>query len=286
MLGAIRMNNRYEVINIVISILGFAGLLVELGLIVRDQKRHVNEVKIQEAINLSEKIKNLISRDLNFILTVLDADENYKNIVKHLQEDEIKVFNKEEFDDICKKNSELEKYFCLCDYFIKENMSKLSEAYLLYCNVDVNEYAKINSFIHLNWKMSKEEMELIKEGNNSKEANLMSKKYVEMNYYKSKISKKFSGCVNETLNELEELCMSLNKGIVDEDTVYQSLHQIVIRTVKYLYPVICYCNRDNNTYDKYYTHTITLYNDWVAKRNRYKEAHFKNMEVKHKKIYN
>lgn len=279
------MNNKYETISIIISILGFAGLLLELGLMVKDQKRHVNEVKIQEAINLSEKVKNLISRDLCFILGVLDTDDDYKDIVKRLPEDEMKIFNEEEFNDICKKNADLEKYYNLSTYFVENNMCGLSEAYLAYNDIDIDEYTKIKSYINSSWEMSSKELELLKKDDGSQEAIFAIKKYVEMDYYKAKIINRFSSCVNETLNELEELCMSLNKGIVDENTVYQSLHQIVIRTVKYLYPVICHYNRDNNTYDKFYTHTTTLFNNWVCKRNKDKKAYIKNMEIKHNKTY-
>lgn len=138
---------------------------------------------------------------------------------------------------------------------------------------------------NINWKLTKSEEKIIKQKKNTKQKNETIEKLTNIIYYKQKIGQHYSNCCTDTLNELEELCMALNKGIVDEDTVYQSLHQIVIRSIKYFYPIICKVNKTNNTYDKYYTHTITLYNNWTKRRSREKEKQDNGRSVVHKSTY-
>lgn len=260
--------NCYETVNIVISILGFAGLCIEIYLLIKEQKNHLKELKIQEAINLSDKFKDLISNNLSFILETLENDE-YERVINEISENELKYFNENEFEEIVKKHPKLELYRYLEDYMCIKNLKCVSESYISHYDVDIDDFAAIRYFENKDWKLTKQEEKTIKSKSKSKakDQNRISEMYIRMVYYRNKIANKYSISFTDCLNELEELCMALNKGIVDEDTVYQSLHQIVIRSIKYFYPVICLANKHNNSYDKYYTHTINLYNKWVDRRN-------------------
>lgn len=273
-----------EIVNCVISTLGFIAICVEIALMNNEQKNHIKELKIQEAISLSDKFKNLISNNLNFILGALEND-NYLNIINEVPEDELRIFDADEFNSLVKKYPKLKVYDDLNNYIFNKNFNAISSSYLAYSDVSKEEYNKIKFFEYKKWMLSEEERKLLEQKEDSKEKEKLLVYYNEMCYFKEKIAKEFFGCITDTLNELEELCMALNKGIVDESTVYQSLHQIVIRSIKYFYPEICMCNKHNNTYDKYYTHTITLYNNWSKRRNEEKKNEIEKRNIVHKSSF-
>lgn len=271
---------KQDTINCIISALGFIAICVEIMLMNKEQKNHIKELKIQEAISLSDKFKNLISNNLSFVLGALENDD-YLNIINEVPENELRIFDTDEFNDLVKKYPKLKNYYDLNNYIINKNFNAISRSYLAYSDISEEEYHKIKFFEYKEWKLSDYELKLIEQKEESKEKKDVLAIHFDMCYYKEKIAKKFYGCVTDTLNELEELCMALNKGIVDESTVYQSLHQIVIRSIKYFYPKICMYNRHNNSYDKYYTHTITLYNNWTQKRNKEKKNEIDKRNIIH-----
>lgn len=73
---------------------------------------------------------------------------------------------------------------------------------------------------------------------------------------------KFESLVSNVLNELEYLCMELSSQAADSKYVYQSLHQVFLRTLRCLAVDIAISN-NNNYSDKYYTNTIHIYNYWT-----------------------
>lgn len=76
---------------------------------------------------------------------------------------------------------------------------------------------------------------------------------------------KFSQLVFSVLNDLEYICMYIASQSAGSKYVYQSLHQIFLRTIKLLYPIICMQN--NNYTDKYYVNIIYVYNEWQKQKN-------------------
>lgn len=71
----------------------------------------------------------------------------------------------------------------------------------------------------------------------------------------------FNTLVSDVLNELEYLCMNLSSQAAGSKYVYQSLHQVFLRTVRLLCVQIALSN--NKSYsDKYYTNIIHIYNEW------------------------
>jgi len=65
------------------------------------------------------------------------------------------------------------------------------------------------------------------------------------------------------LNKLEWFAMIFQYGIADEETVYQSLHQVFLSSVNLMYYSIASLNQ--YIPDKYYTNIIWLYNHWEEK---------------------
>lgn len=73
----------------------------------------------------------------------------------------------------------------------------------------------------------------------------------------------FLELVSEVLNQLEYLCMDISSKATDSKFIYQSLHQMFLRTVRTLAVNISVHN--SNFSDKYYTNIIHVYNDWTTR---------------------
>ena len=71
---------------------------------------------------------------------------------------------------------------------------------------------------------------------------------------------------SNVLNQLEYICMDISSKATDSNFIYQSLHQMFLRTVRTLAAEMSVENL--NYSDKYYTNIIHVYNDWT---NRYKK---------------
>lgn len=74
---------------------------------------------------------------------------------------------------------------------------------------------------------------------------------------------KFSALETDVLNELEYLCMSLSSQAAGSKFVYQSLHQVFLRTIRTLSIEIAISNENCYT-DKYFTSIINVYKEWTS----------------------
>ena len=80
----------------------------------------------------------------------------------------------------------------------------------------------------------------------------------------------------QTLNKLEFICMDISCKAADSNYIYQSLHQVFLRTIRTLYMEISIINK--NSTDKFYTNIINVYNTW---RNKYvKELKIEERRIK------
>lgn len=68
---------------------------------------------------------------------------------------------------------------------------------------------------------------------------------------------------SDLLNQLEYICMNISSKATDSNFIYQSLHQMFLRTVRTLAVEIAVDNK--NFSDKYYTNIIHVYNIWTAR---------------------
>lgn len=85
-----------------------------------------------------------------------------------------------------------------------------------------------------------------------------------MSLIKIRVKSDIRDMLDELLNRLETWAMAFNIGLADESTVYQSIHQSYLETIKYFYPTICRYN-DNDVHDQYYTNIRDLYIKWSIK---------------------
>lgn len=99
----------------------------------------------------------------------------------------------------------------------------------------------------------------------------------------------FTSLISDVLNELEYICMYISSQSAGTYYIYQSLHQIFLRTVKILAATIAYNNK--NYTDKFYTNIIHVYVEWqkIRKKDEKKEQKnkskaFKYLEPKTRRI--
>lgn len=85
---------------------------------------------------------------------------------------------------------------------------------------------------------------------------------------------KFTKLVTDVLNELEYICMYISSQSAGTYFIYQSLHQIFLKTVKVLAVTIAHSNK--NYTDKYYTNIIYVYKEWQTIRKRDEKREKKN----------
>ena len=113
-------------------------------------------------------------------------------------------------------------------------------------------------------------------------------RYLEYTEYKSEmemlqeqIKEAIHNSMEHVLNKLESWAMAFNVGLADQDTVYNSLHQSYLETVKYLYPIICVFN-SKGVKDQYYTHVTNLFIEWRDRDNNNHELENKSNTDKYK----
>ena len=84
----------------------------------------------------------------------------------------------------------------------------------------------------------------------------------------------FIKLVTDVLNELEYICMYISSQSAGTYFIYQSLHQIFLKTIKILAATIAHSNK--NYSDKYYTNIIYVYREWQNIRRKTEEKEKKN----------
>ena len=72
--------------------------------------------------------------------------------------------------------------------------------------------------------------------------------------------------MENTLNKLEAICMSISSQAAGSQFIYESLHQMFLSTVETLSIKISSPNLNN--VDKYYTNIISVYNIWNAQKQK------------------
>ena len=205
------------------------------------------------------EIAKLFSNDLLFKCTILGnvildcgIDELFK--LDTLDYRVFKNFDRAEINDI---------------YSFDDIFSKLKQ--LLFSNDTQQIYLR-----HLEYNISSKSIDEIKDKKYSDEE--ARKLFVLDN---SNMPFKFSQLVSNVLNNLEYICMYIASQSAGSKFVYQSLHQIFLRTVKLLAPIIALQNKDYS--DKYYTNIIYVYNEWANLRNN--DRMMKHKKVSEKDLY-
>lgn len=142
------------------------------------------------------------------------------------------------------------------EQFIKDNSLSIDMNFL----EDFNIFELSEIFGESTTKIIEDYKKLI----NSSEIQKKYKTFLKDHYEESEFQgfpSKFTALIENSLNELEYLCMDITSSAADSKYIYQSLHQIFLRTIHILYIYISSLNGDN--IDTYYTNIINVYKLWI-----------------------
>ncbi|MBQ9425684.1 MAG: DUF4760 domain-containing protein [Erysipelotrichaceae bacterium] len=269
--------------NLIAIIVGFYFTAKELKESREQREQERKSIRLEHSIDCSKDFASLINDELSFINNCL-CNQEYEKVINTFKYEDLKLFDKREYLRLIENNKEMEKYLAyFTDYDLVESYySYIVDAYIENVDLTPEEFTKIQTLISCKWQLTKQEAEFLDTNKlNQIDDKEERNKYLHYNqkardiiYYKRKIKSYYYEKLIGMLNKLEYFSMTFNTNLADEEVVYPSLHQSFLKTVKYLYPHICYLN-SGETSDKYYTHIIELYNLW---KDRYVEDVKTNME--------
>lgn len=192
----------------------------------------------EKASNIAKSFSDRLALECSIIYYVISNSEIFHLLELNIKKYEsFKIFNTNEIRNIYNDDNYIEKY----NKTKKE--SDLNQIYYRLLEARIS-FKSFDELIEENKQYSVEEAR---------------KLFILDNSY---LPFKFSALVTKVLNELEYLCMSLSSQAAGSKYVYQSLHQVFLRTIRLLCVEIAMSN--NNHYsDKYYTSIIHVYNDWT-----------------------
>ena len=215
------------------------------GWAIYQYKKNLQIKKQEKASNIAKEFSNSIVEDLSIVNEVIQHSYLSKYIPNDKIDEKLKYFNVTEIRELYKSDSIVTRY---------EDFKEI-------------KYKMIDNIYHLilyrmNNDMTAEEFEkYLKDAEDEKENWAKIKKCIVG------ISKPYHFYTFETkvLNKLEYLCMDISSKAADSKFIYQSLHQMFLRSIRNLYFEISIHNI--NSVDKLFTNIIYVYNEW---RNMYK----------------
>lgn len=207
------------------------------------------EKRQEKAAEIVKEFSNTIVEELNIIDRVYSSsillnympleEEKVKNF-KYFNVGEIrKIYNNDEYVDIYKKKRS--------DF--KEQLDNLYHIYLYFETIS---YSEINNKKEILKKILSNSLD-------EKEKKIIESQIKQ--FYGKEFPYHFIHLQNKVLNKLEGICMNISSKAADSDFIYQSVHQIFLRTVRLLYLEISILNVDST--DKFYTNIIDVYNKWM-----------------------
>ena len=245
------MFNLYNVSSTVILMGTLIYIAKQTNIQKKDLEMRINYQKREKAIEMAKVFSELIDKTIlvSEVLKNLEAinkinisDSDY-NHLNYFDEDELKKLFDE--DDLGKIKSEIN--------IENIGLEKYISAYAITGDSSLNKFKDEIIFL-INEKFLRNEK--------------TKQEYDKMDII---IKREFSKTMVELLKWFSMHFMS---DIAEEKTVYQSLHQIYLKTIKLYYPHIAYLNR-KGIKDKYYCNIIGLYVKWANIYHKEKEDEVK-----------
>lgn len=212
----------------------------QYNLSVRDSNRQSDIIRVQKAIDLAQFFKDNILDKYPPLEYIFEQSGSGK-ILGKISPSSMKSFDLQEMRRYITEDDSLQlRQIQESDEFLKALMD---------ANAIFDMKFKFNAIINK-----------VKDlGNNKKEMTFSIVKTPVINTF-------MRDYINQTLNNLEFFAMHFMHKTADSSVVYQSLHQVYIKTVEQLYYFIAGLNVD--PVEKYYTNTIALYIEWTQMRDR------------------
>ncbi|WP_053028143.1 hypothetical protein [Staphylococcus haemolyticus] len=231
----------------------------------------------EKALTMANEFSNLISKrsfDIGEINKEILEKIGMQDKIKTLEQERYLDFDYDELNTFFTKE-ELNKYY---DYKSSTNVSFLKILYKTFRNGTLREECIKATIINFDdeislkenlkkdvWVYTSGEKEIkIKANDIFQSVNTMWKKY--------------NDTVLDTLNKLEWFAMHFTNNIAESNTVYQSLHQLYLKTIISHY--IDISNKNKTGHEKYYVNLIDLYNSWNKTKLKFKKKSDKLKKAK------
>lgn len=202
-------------------------VLIQLVAFFSDSRHKESRCRKEAALKLGEEYATKILHNITYIENVLATyydKDNPALLYERLSELSIDRFvNKDNL-----KNKELERYFSI----FKNRQYDIPYDLIVEKSVSY----------HLSYNL----IELKKNKKTPEEIN-------------KTVNIKFKHIIFDTLNNLECFSMSVNHNVAESEMLYPSLHHTYLKFVRFMYPLICMQNNDE---ENYYTNVIELYRTW------------------------
>lgn len=282
------LSNLLSIISIIVTALGFAFIYAQIHEAKAQREQSKREVKISNAIGIANRFEMLIENEIHLIGGVLDQSD-YKKVIDGIPETSSRLFDKVEWETLCKKYFELEQYKDYLDASValEKYINTIAIVYMS-SNQKISQqtFVILNALNACSWQLTEKEKNCIE--NHTKDNDELYRdtivKASELDFYKNFMAHLWSSTITNLLNKLESIAMEFNTELADDDVVYHSLHQLYIKTIKTLYPQICNLN-NGNVSDKYYSNIIELYVKWSDKNSRENDEEVSRRSIKTKAKY-
>lgn len=292
MMGRILMHWIIENFKDVVGFLANIITIVGIGFVIKQLKEASEANKLAEkdynvknekserekAIELSKFYCDHILPKTSYLFNVL-KDAGIDKVLGDINYTDLKEFDQAELNQLLgvSKVKELKNFFSNINIkILMDNMPIIRDLSIEEYLEDINTitYEKITGR-----RTSLAEEEAVAETESENREKEMIDKIAHA-YHVKKHRNEYMRTLEDCLNLLEYFCMSFNNGIADEETVYQSLHQSFLGTVKLVYFHIAIQNTTGK--DKYYTNIIKLFNKWSIRHN---EQQMKEIELQRGTIH-
>lgn len=210
-------------------------------------KKNNSAKKQEKAVQIGKEFSNNLINKCGIINDVF-RNSSLNELLKFDEKnyDDFKFFNVDELRRIYKDDNFPTKYIERRNHLIQE----LDEIYHLRLINSIEPFVNKNK---IKVDIENKKIEEIKE---IKQINPFILQNKDLPYH-------FFDLVSDVLNQLEYICMDISSKATDSRYIYQSLHQMFLRTVRTLAVDISVDNK--NFSDKYYTNIIHVYNDWTMR---------------------
>lgn len=238
---------------IIISIIGFiVGTTLTCTEYTINKKQKQQEKGAEIARLFSDELVNKC-----FLLGDVIMKSSLRPLLKLdiISDNEIKNFDVTEIIDLFKDKNIFCKYETIC----KSN--ELDQIYyrMLYIRVSTKKYDEVKDK-HFS-------------DNEAQELFILDNKNLPF---------RFMTLVSDVLNQLEAVSMHISSQSTSSIYIYQSLHQMFLRTIRILVLSIAYNNE--NYANKYYTNVIHVYNMWIKMLQKQQKNEKRNKEKAYKKL--
>ena len=187
------------------------------------------------------------------VVCVVYKNSSLNNMLKIEEKnfDEFRFFNVDELREIYENDDFPTRYSDASE----KSSNELDKVYHLYLAQKVTNFTEKNSSEISNNANGED-----KKNKTNKQVKKVINPYVLQN---QNYPYHFFDLVSDVLNQLEYMCMDISSKATDSKYIYQSLHQMFLRTIRTLAVQISVDN--SNSSDKFYTNIIHVYNEWTSR---------------------